>query len=147
MQKCLAGALAKSRLWVPGTNLRAWLFTILHNLHFSDLRRSAREAAYSQIAMTFMAAAPRHPDARLELRDLDRAINELPEAQRAAVLLIGLEEMTYEQAAEVLGVPVGTVRSWLSRGRAELRKRLLRSRGPKGRGAATSLSCGDTLFV
>jgi RNA polymerase sigma-70 factor (ECF subfamily) len=97
--------------------------------------------------MTFMAAAPRHPDARLELRDLDRAINELPEAQRAAVLLIGLEEMTYEQAAEVLGVPVGTVRSWLSRGRAELRKRLLRSRGPKGRGAATSLSCGDTLFV
>lgn len=147
MQKCLAGALAKSRLWVPGTNLRAWLFTILHNLHFSDLRRSVREAAYSQIAMTFMAAAPRHPDARLELRDLDRAINELPEAQRAAVLLIGLEEMTYEQAAEVLGVPVGTVRSWLSRGRAELRKRLLRPRGPKGRGAATSLSCGDTLFV
>ena len=147
MQKCLAGALAKSRLWVPGTNLRVWLFTILHNLHFSDLRRSVREAAYSQIAMTFMAAAPRHPDARLELRDLDRAINELPEAQRAAVLLIGLEEMTYEQAAEVLGVPVGTVRSWLSRGRAELRKRLLRSRGPKGRGAATSLSCGDTLFV
>ena len=147
MQKCLAGALAKSRLWVPGTNLRVWLFTILHNLHFSDLRRSVREAAYSQIAMTFMAAAPRHPDARLELRDLDRAINELPEAQRAAVLLIGLEEMTYEQAAEVLGVPVGTVRSWLSRGRAELRKRLLRPRGPKGRGAATSLSCGDTLFV
>jgi len=147
VQKCLAGALAKSRLWVPGTNLRVWLFTILHNLHFSDLRRSVREAAYSQIAMTFMAAAPRHPDARLELRDLDRAINELPEAQRAAVLLIGLEEMTYEQAAEVLGVPVGTVRSWLSRGRAELRKRLLRPRGPKGRGAATSLSCGDTLFV
>jgi RNA polymerase sigma factor (sigma-70 family) len=133
VQKCLAGALAKSHLWVPGTNLRAWLFTILHNLHFSDLRRSLREAAYSQIGMNLMMAAPRQPDARLELADLDRAISELPEAQRAAVLLVGLEEMTYEQAAAVLSVPIGTVRSRVSRGRAELRTHLLRPRRPKGR--------------
>jgi RNA polymerase sigma-70 factor, ECF subfamily len=136
VQNCLARALAKPHLWTPGTDLRAWLFTILHNLHVSDLRRSMREDAYNQSVMTVMTAAPRQPDARLELRDLDRAISELPEVQRAAVLLIGLEEMTYDQVAAVLGVPIGTVRSRLSRGRAELRKCLLRPRGPKGRGAA-----------
>jgi RNA polymerase sigma-70 factor, ECF subfamily len=131
VQNCLARALAKPHLWTPGTDLRAWLFAILHNLHVSDLRRSAREHACSQIAMTVMTAAPRQPDARLELRDLDQAIGELPETQRAAVLLIGLEEMTYERVAEVLGVPIGTVRSRLSRGRAELRKHLLCPRGRK----------------
>jgi RNA polymerase sigma-70 factor, ECF subfamily len=136
VQNCLARALAKPHLWTPGTDLRAWLFAILHNLHVSDVRRSAREDACSQIAKTVMTAAPRQPDARLELRDLDRAIGELPEVQRAVVLLIGLEEMTYDEVAAVLGVPIGTVRSRLSRGRAELRKRLLRPRGPKGRGAA-----------
>jgi RNA polymerase sigma-70 factor, ECF subfamily len=136
VQSCLARALAKPHLWTPGTDLRAWLFAILHNLRVSDLRRSMREDAYDQSVMSVMRAAPRQPDARLELRDLDRAISELPEVQRAAVLLIGLEEMTYDQVAEVLGVPIGTVRSRLSRGRAKLRKRLLRPRGPKGRGAA-----------
>jgi RNA polymerase sigma-70 factor (ECF subfamily) len=145
VQHCLVRALANRHLWTPGTDLRAWLFTILHNLRVSDLRRLVREEARSRIAMTFMTAAPRHPDARLELRDLDRAISELPEAQRAVVLLVGLEEMTYEQTAEVLSVPIGTVRSRLARGRAKLRKRLLRPRGPKGRSAATSLPCGDTL--
>jgi len=136
VQHCLARALANQHLWMPGTNLRAWLFTILHNSRASDVRRSVREGAFSEIAMTFMTAVPSQPDARLELRDLDRAIRELPETQRAAVLLIGLEEMTYEQAAEVLGVPTGTVRSRVSRGRAELCKRLLR---PRGRKAASLL--------
>ena len=131
VQKCLAGALAKPHLWAPGTDLRAWLVTIMHNSRVSDVRRLVRENAYNRIAVTFMTAAPRHPDARLELRDLDRAIGELSDAQRAAVLLVGLEEMTYEQAAAVLRVPIGTVRSRILRGRAELRKRLHRPPMPK----------------
>ena len=134
VQNCLARALANRHLWTPGTDLRAWLFAILHNLRVSDLRRSMREDAYNQrvmTVMTVMTAAPRQPDARLELADLDRAISELPEAQRAVVLLVGLEEMTYEQTAEVLSVPIGTVRSRVSRGLAELRKRLLRPAMPK----------------
>jgi RNA polymerase sigma-70 factor, ECF subfamily len=144
VQNCLTGALANRHLWTPGTDLRAWLFAILHNLRVSELRRSMREDAYNQSVMTVMTAAPRQPDAGLELADLDRAISELPEARRAAVLLVGLEEMTYEQAAAVLSVPVGTVRSRVSRGRAELRIRLLRSGRPNRRGS-NPLSCGDPL--
>jgi RNA polymerase sigma-70 factor, ECF subfamily len=132
VQHCLMHALAKQHLWAPGTDLRAWLFTIMHNSRVNDVRRSMREEARSPIAMIFMTAAPRHPDARLELRDLDRAISELPEAQRVVVLLVGLEEMSYEQTAEVLGVPLGTVRSRLARARAELRERLHRRSMPKG---------------
>jgi RNA polymerase sigma-70 factor (ECF subfamily) len=116
----------------------------MHNLRVNDVRRLVREEA-GRIAMSSMTAAPCNPDARLALRDLDRAITKLPEVQRAVVLLIGLEGMTYEQASEVLSVPIGTVRSRLARARAELRERLLRPQGLKGRGAAISLSSGDTL--
>ena len=124
VQNCLMRALANQRLWQPGTNLRAWLFTILHNTRVSDLRRSAREESCSELAMARMIPAPRAPDTRLPLRDLERAIGELPESQRHVLLLIGLEEMSYGQVAAVLGQPVGTIRSRLSRARAVLREQL-----------------------
>ena len=123
VQDCLVRGLSKQRLWVEGTDLRAWLFTIMHNQYVNFVRRSARQG--SQIAVSeaesslTRAANQHHP---LELRDLDRALALLPEEQRTVILLIGLEGMAYETAAEVVGVPVGTVRSRLSRGREELRK-------------------------
>jgi RNA polymerase sigma-70 factor (ECF subfamily) len=123
VQDCLARALGKLHLWQDGTDLRAWLFTILHNQYVNQVRRSVREGAAVGLSETepLLTRAP-HQGKRLELRDLERAIRKLPEEQRAVILLVGLEGMRYEEVAEVLGVPVGTVRSRLSRGRDALRR-------------------------
>jgi RNA polymerase sigma-70 factor (ECF subfamily) len=123
VQDCLTRALGKLHLWQEGTDLRAWLFTILHNQYVNHIRRSVREG----VAVSFNESEPllrRAPQQgkRLELRDLERAITKLPTEQRSVVLLVGLEGMRYEEVAAVLGVPVGTVRSRLSRGREALRR-------------------------
>jgi RNA polymerase sigma-70 factor (ECF subfamily) len=122
VQDCLGHALGKIDLWEKGTDLRAWLFTILHNRHVSLVRRTARERA----SIELQKCRPRPtlaPDqvTRLELRDLQRAFAKLPEEQRSAILLVGLEGMRYDEAASVANVPVGTVRSRVARGRESLR--------------------------
>jgi RNA polymerase sigma-70 factor, ECF subfamily len=121
-QECVARALAKLHLWTEGTDLRAWLFTILHNLYISQLRRAAREGTTLEWsdspALTF---APQQIE-RLELHDLERAITSLSKEQRTAVLLVGLTSANYREIASACDVPVGTVRSRLSRGRKTLRK-------------------------
>lgn len=123
VQDCLARALGKLHLWEEGTDLRAWLFTILHNQYVNQVRRAVREGAAVGLSETEpMLMRPPHQGKQLELRDLERAIAKLPEEQRAVILLVGLEGMRYEEVAEVLGVPVGTVRSRLSRGREALRR-------------------------
>ena len=123
VQDCLARALGKLHLWQEGTDLRAWLFTILHNQYVNQVRRAVREGASVGLSETepMLTRAP-HQGKSLELRDLERAIAKLPEEQRAVILLVGLEGMRYEEVADVLGVPVGTVRSRLSRGREALRR-------------------------
>jgi RNA polymerase sigma-70 factor (ECF subfamily) len=123
VQDCLARALGKLHLWQEGTDLRAWLFTILHNQYVNQVRRSVREGAAVGLSETepMLTRAP-HQGKRLELRDLERAMAKLPEEQRSVILLVGLEGMRYEEVAEVLGVPVGTIRSRLSRGRESLRR-------------------------
>ena len=123
VQSCLARAIAKEHLWEPGTDLRAWLFTILHNQHVNDIRRSVREGvsvAVEDVAPVLTVIPNAVPS--LELRDLERAIHILPEEQRQVILLVGLEGMRYEDVAAILDIPVGTVRSRLSRGREMLRK-------------------------
>lgn len=123
VQNCLTRAVAKQDLWQPGTDLRAWLFTILHNQHVNNVRRSVREGTSVSVEdISSSLSVQPNAIASLELRDLDAAIAKLPSEQRQVVLLVGLEGMRYEQAAEVLGVPVGTVRSRLSRGRDQLRR-------------------------
>jgi RNA polymerase sigma-70 factor, ECF subfamily len=123
VQDCLARALSKVHLWQPGTDLRAWLFTILHNQYVNHVRRAVREGAAVGLSDTepLLTSAP-NQGKRLELRDLERAIARLPEEQRSVLLLVGLEGMRYEEVAAVLDVPVGTVRSRLSRGREMLRQ-------------------------
>src|SRR6202040_2088394 len=123
VQDCLARALGKLHLWQDGTDLRAWLFTILHNQYVNQVRRAVREGAAVGLSETepMLTRAP-HQGKRLELRDLERAIAKLPEEQRSVILLVGLEGMRYEEVAEVLDVPVGTIRSRLSRGREMLRQ-------------------------
>ena len=123
VQDCLARALGKLHLWHEGTDLRAWLFTILHHQYVNYIRRAAREGAAVRLTERepMLARAPQQAK-RLELRDLERAFAKLPGTQRSAILLVALEGMRYDEVAAVLGVPVGTIRSRLSRGREALRR-------------------------
>ena len=123
VQDCLARALGKLHLWQQGSDLRAWLFAILHNEYVNQVRQSVRQGA----AVALSEAGPSltqipEQTGRLELHDLDRALASLPDPQRRVLLLIGVDGLRYEEAAEALGVPVGTVRSRLSRGRIALHR-------------------------
>jgi RNA polymerase sigma-70 factor (ECF subfamily) len=123
VQDCLTRALGKLHLWQEGSDLRAWLFTILHNQYVNHIRRAVREGAMVGLneSEPLLRRAPQQSK-RLELRDLERAIAKLPEEQRTVILLVGLEGMRYEEVAAILDVPVGTIRSRLSRGREALRR-------------------------
>jgi RNA polymerase sigma-70 factor, ECF subfamily len=139
VQNCLVRAIAKQHLWQPGTNLRAWLFAILHNQHVNDVRRSVRDGdavPVDQVAPTLATVSD--PTAALQIRDLERAMAALPLGQRQVILLVGLEGMRYEEVAAILRVPVGTVRSRLSRGRETLR-RLMNVRGTADDDASAEL--------
>ncbi|HEY0522640.1 MAG TPA: sigma-70 family RNA polymerase sigma factor [Stellaceae bacterium] len=123
VQETLCRALRKAHLWEPGSNLRAWLFTLLHNQHVNDVRKVVREGLSTPVEeVAPLLSMPATQSMKLEMRDLDRAIGQLPDEQRQVVLLIGLEGLRYEQVAEILDVPVGTVRSRLSRARETLRR-------------------------
>jgi RNA polymerase sigma-70 factor, ECF subfamily len=123
VQETLTRGLVKQHLWVEGTDLRAWLFTILHNQYVNAVRRAVRVGAAVVISETepSLICAPAQ-EKGLELRDLDRALAKLAEEQRAVILLVGLEGLRYEAVAQIIGVPVGTIRSRLSRGRDALRQ-------------------------
>jgi RNA polymerase sigma-70 factor (ECF subfamily) len=125
VQDTLSRALDKQHIWQPGTNLGAWLFTIMHNENVNNVRRDVRASAMvdiEQISTTLPATTD--PTASRKIVELDRALARLPLEQRKVILLVGLEGMSHEEAAGILGIPVGTVRSRLSRGRDALRELL-----------------------
>jgi RNA polymerase sigma-70 factor (ECF subfamily) len=123
VQETLLRAISKSHLWQTGTDIRAWLFTIMHNHYVNMVRRAMRDEATVDIEqMSSSLVAVTDPTASSQLRELDQALARLPGEQREVILLVGLEGMSYETAANVLSVPVGTVRSRLSRGRDALRR-------------------------
>ena len=123
VQDTLVRALTKGHIWQTGTDLRAWLFTIMHNQFVNTLRREVHEVTSVDIEhVSSTLVATTDPTARRQLVELDRALARLPAEQREVILLVGLEGMAYENAAQILGVPIGTVRSRLSRGRETLRK-------------------------
>jgi RNA polymerase sigma-70 factor (ECF subfamily) len=122
VQECLTRALSKLDLWCEGTNLRAWLLTILHNQYVNHVRRSIRIGTPSEFdEASPWLSQPANQEKSLELRDLDRVLGQLPVDQRAVILLVGLEGMPYAEVGAMLGIPIGTVRSRLSRGRLALR--------------------------
>jgi RNA polymerase sigma-70 factor, ECF subfamily len=132
VQDTLVRALTKGHLWQPGTDIRAWLFTIMHNQYVNTVRREMRDSATVDIEqMSSTLAATTDPTGRRQLAELDRALAHLPEEQREVILLVGLEGMAYESAAQILGVPIGTVRSRLSRGRDSLRELMGEKQGAK----------------
>ena len=121
VQSCLTRAVAKQHLWQYGTDLRAWLFTIMHNQHVNDVRHGVREGISVAVGEAPQLTVQSNAMPTLELRDLERALAKLPHEQREVILLVGLEGMRYDEVAEILNVPIGTVRSRLSRGRDQLR--------------------------
>ncbi len=122
VQDTLERALIKLDLWQPGSDLRAWLFTLMHNLFVNQVRAGRLQETELDAARDVPVAGGQM-DA-LALRDLHTALGRLPADQREVILLVGLEQFGYAEAARILDVPVGTVMSRLSRGRERLRQLL-----------------------
>jgi len=123
VQDTLERAWIKFHLYRDGTDLRAWLFTVMHNVHVNRIR-ATRATDVLDDEMPEMAQRPAQGDS-LMVRDLDRAIVRLPDEQRAVLLLVALEDMSYDEVARTLGIPIGTVMSRLSRAREKLRTMML----------------------
>ena len=125
VQDTLERALARIGHFEAGTDLRAWLFTVMHNVFANQMRKASSRAAHVSVDDDSVAesefAVPAGQMRSLEMRDLDFALQRLPAEQREVVLLVGLEEMSYADVALTLGIPIGTVMSRLSRGRERLR--------------------------
>lgn len=125
VQDCLERAWSRRRLWDGRGELRSWLFTILHNLYVNSLRRQANAPPLDPLPDEDPPAlAPSRHEAALDLRDLQRALEQLSPEHREVLLLVGLENLDYATAATVLNVPSGTVMSRLARAREALRRTL-----------------------
>lgn len=118
VQETLLRALARSGQWRPGSDLRAWLFTILHNLFVSDCRRERRWSVSNVTGDRPECGAS--VETAGVVRDVERGLQTLPPEQRETLLLVVLEGLSYEETARVLGVPKGTVMSRLHRARSRL---------------------------
>jgi RNA polymerase sigma-70 factor (ECF subfamily) len=121
VQDTLERAWSKFHLWRRGSDLRAWLFTIMHNVYVNQVR--ARSAAHGVMLEADAADAPVRATQSdmLEVRDIGAALGRLSDEQREVLLMVALERMSYQEASRALGVPIGTVMSRLARARERLR--------------------------
>ncbi len=119
-QDAVAKAWKSRNSYQLGTNLKAWTFMILRNQFYSDKRRSWRSTPLDQEVAERTLVAHTNADDALELDDVRQALAMLPDAQREALIMVGAGGFSYEETAEVMGVAVGTVKSRVSRARADL---------------------------
>jgi RNA polymerase sigma-70 factor (ECF subfamily) len=131
VQEALLRAFVNIRRFKPGTNLKAWLFTIVRNEHYSQLRRRKFEAHDIAPELLPEPSVPPDHDGELELRDLNRALATLSPGQRAALLLVSASGFSYEEAATICGCAVGTIKSRVARARNALLE-MLEGRAPFG---------------
>jgi RNA polymerase sigma-70 factor (ECF subfamily) len=137
VQDTVLKALTKQESFEAGTNLQAWLFTILRNGFYSAHRKTSREVADEDgVYAASLVSVPDQED-KLALQDLSAALEKLPQEQRQAIILIGAEGMSYEDAAEALGTKVGTIKSRVNRARNRLAEML--GAGIDGLGGGRSL--------
>ncbi len=120
VQETLLKAWSNHEKFAPGTNLKAWLFTILRNTYFSEFRKKRREVQDVDGAAAAQLSSPPEQNGHMDMADFRRALAELSDDQREALLLIGAEGFSYEEAAEIAGCAVGTVKSRVNRARSRL---------------------------
>ena len=124
VQETLIKAWAAADRFIPGTSLRAWLFTIMRNAFYSEYRKSRREVQDSQGETAARLAANPEQNGHLDLRDLMLALAALPADQREAILLVGASGLSYEEASQICGCAIGTIKSRVNRARRKLMARL-----------------------
>jgi RNA polymerase sigma-70 factor, ECF subfamily len=123
VQDCLERGWSRFYLWRPGTDVRAWLFTIMHNLYANSVRKTKRTPVHTSFSeVEEIGPVQPNQEANVEVASLVAALARLPDAQREVLLLVTLEDMSYAQVARVLGIPIGTVMSRLARARERLRQ-------------------------
>jgi RNA polymerase sigma-70 factor (ECF subfamily) len=123
VQDCLERAIRKRHLWKRSGSIRNWLYRILYNVFLNQRAhrdRAKRQLALDEVPLT--TSEPARQEFHLACSDINSAMQRLPEEQRAAIALIAVEELSYDEAAEILQVPIGTLRSRLFRGRDKLRE-------------------------
>lgn len=121
VQDCLERAISRRGLFRPNGPIRAWLYTILLNLHRNGLRAARRHGETLDLDSVPEPSTPASQPGHLALAEMARAIDTLPLEQKEALLLVALEGLAYQEAADILAVPLGTLMSRLARARASLR--------------------------
>jgi RNA polymerase sigma-70 factor, ECF subfamily len=130
VQESLAKALAALPQFQPGSDLKAWVFVILRNTFYEQVRRARREKkALSQGLQSEAAEAPRQMS-HGEVADLQRLLWALSPLLREAIILVGAQELSYEEAARICAIPVGTMKARVSRARAQLARAMARAEEP-----------------
>jgi RNA polymerase sigma-70 factor (ECF subfamily) len=121
VQDTLERAWEKLHLWQRGSDMRAWMFSIMHNTFINHIKKKQLVTTSLDDDEALSVSTSATQEHSLEMRDLASSIGKLPYEYREVILLIGLEQMQYEEVAQVLDIPLGTVMSRLSRGRERLR--------------------------
>ena len=124
VQDTIMKAWAKQNSFEIGTNMKAWLFTILRNEFFSQMRKKGREVQDSEGVFTENLAVHPSQYGSLDLQDFRKALDQLPDDQKEAIILIGASGFSYEDTAEICGCAVGTIKSRVSRARTRLQELL-----------------------
>jgi RNA polymerase sigma-70 factor (ECF subfamily) len=133
VQETLLKAWAARQRFQAGTNMRAWTFIILRNLYLSQMRRARFKGEWDDLVADRLLAAPASQDRHVELNDMQRALQHLPQPQREALILVGAGGFAYEEAAEICNVAVGTIKSRVARGRVALETLLTEGQLPSRR--------------
>lgn len=120
VQDAMTRAWAARQSYAPGSNFRAWMFMILRNHYYTTLRKNARMVSWDpEVAERVLVTGPSQQDG-LNVQDVQAALLKLPNEQREVLLLIGANGVSYEEAAEIMGCAIGTIKSRLARGRVAL---------------------------
>lgn len=147
VQDTVMKAWAKQDSFQAGTNMRAWLFTILRNEFYSQMRKAGREVQDSEGTFTNNVATQPTQHGLMDMQDFRKALGELPDNQREAIVLVGASGLSYEEAAEVCDCAVGTIKSRVNRARARLQELLSLEEDGNYQPDATAASVMSQAFV